>query len=127
VIVAFKSVFITPALRYMLIGGKIIEGDGCGFNPKASRHTIYPAGSNALGALHFGIDLTKPNAYIRRVMPDWEEPPVHMNLVMLDMTVHAGETMLIDRGFLCALKDNSVVDLANQYGDAIDLLEGQVL
>jgi hypothetical protein len=114
-------------LRDMLIGGRMIEGGGCGFNPKAPRHTIYPAGSNAPGALHFGIDLTKPNDYIRKMMPDWEEPPVHMDLVMLDMTVHAGENKLIDKGFLCALKDPEVVNLANRYGDAVDLLEGQVL
>lgn len=36
-------------LRDMLIGGRLIEL-GCGFNPKALRHTIYPAGSNAPGA-----------------------------------------------------------------------------
>jgi hypothetical protein len=114
-------------LRDMLIGGRMIEGGGCGFNPKAPRYTIYPAGSNAPGALHFGIDLTKPNDYIRKMMPDWEEPPVHMDLVMLDMTVHAGENKLIDKGFLCALKDPEVVNLANRYGDAVDLLEGQVL
>jgi hypothetical protein len=61
------------------------------------------------------------------MMPDWEEPPVHMDLVMLDMTVHAGANMVIDKGFLCALKDKEVVNLANRYGDAVDLLEGQVL
>jgi hypothetical protein len=114
-------------LRDMLIGGRMIEGGGCGFNPKAPRHTIYPAGSNAPGALHFGIDLPKPNDYIRKMMPDWEEPPVHMDLVMLDMTVHAGGNRLIDKGFLCALEDQVVVELASQYGDAVDLLEGQVL
>jgi hypothetical protein len=110
-------------LREMLVGGRMIEGGGCGFNPKAPRHTIYPAGSNAPGALHFGIDLVKPSDYIRRVMPDWEEPPVHMDLVMLDATVKAGDNMLIDQGFLCALRDPEVVDLATRYGDPIELLE----
>jgi hypothetical protein len=114
-------------LRDMLLGGRMIEGGGCGFNPKAPRHTIYPAGSNAPGALHFGIDLCKPSDYIRRMMPDWEEPPVHMDLVSLDMTVYAGGNKLIDQGFLCALRDESVVNLASHYGDAIDLLEGLVL
>lgn len=95
-------------------------------NPKAPRHTIYPAGSNAPGALHFGIDLARPSDYIRRVMPDWEEPPVHMDLVTLDSTVTAGENQLIDRGFLCALRDKSVVELAAHYGDPVELLEAAV-
>lgn len=110
-------------LREMLVGGRMIEGGGCGFNPKAPRHTIYPAGSNAPGALHFGIDLLKPSDYIRRVMPDWEEPPVHMDLIALDGTVRAGDNLLIDKGFLCALRDPSVVALAARYGDPIELLE----
>lgn len=113
-------------LRDMLVGGRMIEGGGCGFNPKAPRHTIYPAGSNAPGALHFGIDLLKPNDYIRRVMPDWEEPPIHMDLVTLDSTVTAGDNLLIDRGFLCALRDESVVAMASRYGDPVELLEAHV-
>ena len=107
----------------MLVGGRMIEGGGCGFNPKAPRHTVYPAGSNAPGALHFGIDLAQPSDYIRRVMPDWEEPPVHMDLITLDGTVHAGDNLLIDKGFLCALRDPAVVELASRYGDPIELLE----
>jgi len=114
-------------LRDMLVGGRLIEGGGCGFNPKAPRHTIYPAGSNAPGALHFGIDLIRPSDYIRRVMPDWEEPPVHMDLVMLDATVKAGDQTLIDQGFLCALRDPEVVELAARYGDPIELLEVPVI
>ena len=110
-------------LREMLVGGRMIEGGGCGFNPKAPRHTVYPAGSNAPGALHFGIDLAQPSDYIRRVMPDWEEPPVHMDLITLDGTVHAGDNLLIDKGFLCALRDPAVVELASRYGDPIELLE----
>ena len=113
-------------LREMLVGGRMIEGGGCGFNPKAPRHTVYPAGSNAPGALHFGIDLAKPSDYIRRVMPDWEEPPVHMDLITLDGTVTAGPNTLIQDGFLCALRDASVVELASRYGDPVELLESQV-
>jgi hypothetical protein len=113
-------------LRDMLVGGRMIEGGGCGFNPKSPRHTVYPAGSNSPGALHFGIDLAKPNDYIRRVMPDWEEPPVHMDLITLDSTVKAGENLLIDQGFLCALRDPAVVELAAKFGDPVDLLEGLV-
>jgi hypothetical protein len=113
-------------LRDMLVGGRMIEGGGCGFNPKSPRHTVYPAGSNSPGALHFGIDLAKPNDYIRRVMPDWEEPPVHMDLITLDSTVKAGENLLIDQGFLCALRDPTVVELAAKFGDPVDLLEGLV-
>lgn len=113
-------------LREMLVGGRMIEGGGCGFNPKAPRHTIYPAGSNAPGALHFGIDLARPADYIRKTLPDWEEPPVHVDLVMLDATVRAGEALLIDQGFLCALRDPEVVALAAVYGDPVELLEAGV-
>ena len=113
-------------LRDMLVGGRLIEL-GCGFNPKAPRHTIYPAGSNNPGALHFGVDLAKPDDYIRRVMPDWEEPPVHMDLITFDSTVDAvtsaTRARLIDQGFLCALRDPAVVDAAAVYGDPIALLE----
>lgn len=113
-------------LRDMLMGGRMIEGGGCGFNPKAPRHTIYPAGSNAPGALHFGIDLARPADFIRRTMPDWEEPPIHVDLVTLDATVPAGEALLIDKGFLCALRDPEVVAMAERYGDPIELLEATV-
>ena len=113
---------LTVILRDMLVGGQLIEL-GCGFNPKAPRHTIYPAGSNSPGALHYGIDLAKPCDYIRRVMPDWEEPPVHMDLISFDSTVHAGKATLIDKGFLCALRDEPVVAAATQFGDPVDLLE----
>jgi hypothetical protein len=109
-------------LRDMLIGGQIIEL-GCGFNPKAPRHTIYPAGSNSPGALHYGIDLAKPSDYIRRMMPEWEEPPVHMDLISYDTTVTAGNATLIDQGFLTALRSPGVVAMAEKYGDPIDLLE----
>ena len=109
-------------LRDMLVGGQLIEL-GCGFNPKAPRHTVYPAGSNSVGALHFGIDLAKPNDYIRRMMPEWEEPPVHMDLISFDSTVMAGNTTLIDEGFLKALDAPSVVEMASQFGDPVDLLQ----
>ncbi len=110
-------------LRGMLIGGQLIEL-GCGFNPKAPRRTIYPAGSNSPGAVHFGIDMVQPSDYVRRMMPNWEEPPVHMDLVSFDNTVRAGESMLVDNGFLTALKAPHVVEAASRYGDAVDLLEG---
>jgi hypothetical protein len=109
-------------LRDMLIGGQIIEL-GCGFNPKAPRHTVYPAGANSPGALHYGIDLAKPSDYIRRVMPEWEEPPVHMDLISYDTTVTAGNATLIDQGFLTSLRSPAVIAMAERYGDPIDLLE----
>jgi hypothetical protein len=112
----------TDILRDMLVGGRLIEL-GCGFNPKAPRRNIYPAGSNSPGALHYGIDLAKPCDYIRRVMPEWEEPPIHMDLVSFDSTVTAGNTPLIEDGFLCALRDPKVVELASRFGDPVDLLE----
>jgi hypothetical protein len=110
-------------LREMLVGGKLIEL-GCGFNPKAPRHTLYPAGSNSPGALHFGIDLAKPSRYIRRMMPNWEEPPIHMDLVTFDSTVVVGDVPLVTEGFLEALRDPAVVERAATYGDPVDLLEG---
>jgi hypothetical protein len=113
-------------LREMLVGGRLIEGGGCGFNPKAPRHTIYPAGSNSPGALHFGIDLAKPSEYLRRTLPDWEEPPIHMDLVTFDSTVTAGDNVLIQDGFLCALRDPAVVQAASTYGDPVELLEAWV-
>jgi hypothetical protein len=109
-------------LRDMLVGGKLIEL-GCGFNPKAPRHTVYPAGSNAPGALHFGIDLTKPSDYIKRTMPDWEEPPVHMDLITFDSTVHAAKNCLIEAGFLTSLRSPKVIATAQKYGDPVVLLE----
>ena len=111
-------------LRDMLLGGRLIEGGGCGFNPKAPRHTVYPAGSNSPGALHFGVDLAKPSDYIRKVLPNWEEPPVHQDLIVFDATVTAGNEAVIDRGFLLALRDQTVVEMASRYGDPVDLLEG---
>jgi hypothetical protein len=113
---------LAEIFRDMLVGGRLIEL-GCGFNPKAPRRGIYPAGSNSPGALHYGIDLIKPCDYIRRVMPEWEEPPVHMDLVSFDSTVRAGNTPLITDGFLESLRDPSVVEMASRYGDPVDLLE----
>jgi hypothetical protein len=113
-------------LREMLLGGRLIEL-GCGFNPKAPREVIYPAGSNAPGALHFGIDLARPSDWIRRTMPDWEEPPVHMDLILLDSTVEAVQAgrrdALIRDGFLTALRDPAVVAAAARWGDPVALLE----
>lgn len=110
-------------LRDMLVDGVLVEL-GCGFNPKAPRRGIYPAGSNSPGALHYGIELAKPCNYIKKVMPNWEEPPIHMDLVTFDSTVVAGNNLLIDKGFLMALRDPQVVATANRFGDAVDLLEG---
>jgi hypothetical protein len=109
-------------LREFLIGGTL-EELGCGHNPKAPRFDIYPAGPNSPGALHFGINGLKPSAYLRRVMPNWEEPHVHMDLVSYDCTVTAGNRTLIDEGFLMSLRDPVVIACAQRYGDAIELLE----
>ena len=73
--------------------------------------------------VHFGVDLAKPSDYIRRVMPNWEEPPVHQDLIAFDMTVMAGGETIIDSGFLVALRDPSVVEMAKRYGDPVELLE----
>ena len=110
-------------LRDMLVDGVLVEL-GCGFNPKAPRRGIYPAGSNSPGALHYGIELAKPCGYIKKVMPNWEEPPIHMDLVALDSTVFAGDSMLIEDGFLLALRDPQVIATASRFGEPVDLLEG---
>jgi hypothetical protein len=57
-------------------------------------------------------------------MPNWEEPPIHMDLVAFDSTVVACNSLLIDNGFLMALRDPQVVATASRFGDAVDLLEG---
>lgn len=109
-------------LRDMLVDGVLIEL-GCGFNPKAPRYEVYPAGSNSPGVLHFGIDLARPSNYIRRKMPEWEEPPIHMDLIVFDMTLTAGEATLIDDGYLTALDDPAVREFTRRFGDDVDLLE----
>ena len=109
-------------LRDMLIGGRLHEL-GCGFNPKAPRFDIYPAGPNSPGGLHFGINALEPSPYLKRVMPNWEEPHIHMDLVSFDATVTAGNQTLIDDGFLVSLKDPEVVAAAEKYGNPIELLE----
>lgn len=109
-------------LRDMLIGAQMTEL-GCGFNPKWPRHQVYPAGSNSPGALHFGLDMVKPSDFVRRMMPNWEEPPVHLDLVSFDCTAEANGKRLVTDGYLEALRDPEVVALASHYGDAVDLLE----
>ena len=46
-----------------------------------------------------------------------------MDLVTFDSTVTAGNSTIIDKGFLKSLKASSVVDMASKYGDSVDLLE----
>ena len=112
-------------LREMITGGKVTEL-GCGHNPKAPRFTVYPAGPNSAGALHWGINYTKPSNYMRRVLPNWEEPPLHQDLVTFDTTVKLGKAVLIDNGFLMALQSPGVIEAASRYGDPVDLLESTV-
>ncbi len=109
-------------LRDFILGGTL-EELGCGHNPKAPRFDIYPAGPNSPGALHFGINGPKESEYLRRVMPNWEEPHVHMDLVTFDSTVTAGNNVLIDDGFLQSLRDPKVIEVAAKYGDPVELLE----
>ena len=111
------------ALAEALPGARLIEL-GCGFAPKASRSTIYPAGSNAPGTLHFGVTLREPSAWLRTRLPQWEEPPTHLDLVVHDATVRAGGHLLIDNGDLLALHDPAVLEAAARFGDPLVLLEG---
>jgi hypothetical protein len=109
-------------MRDYLIGGTL-EEVGCGHNPKAPRFDIYPAGPNSPGALHFGINALQPSDYLRRVMPNWEEPHIHMDLVTFDSTVVAGNRTLVEDGYLMSLRDPKVRALAETYGDPVELLE----
>jgi hypothetical protein len=129
--VEFKDDFVTKVhgksweaetMREYLIGGRLNEL-GCGHNPKAPRYQVYPAGPNSPGGLHFGINAPKESEYLRRAIPNWEEPHIHMDLVTFDTTVKAGNTTLIDNGFLMSLKDEKVVEAAARYGDPVELLE----
>jgi hypothetical protein len=43
---------------------------------------------------------------------------------MFDMSVVAGDQLIIDKGFLTALRDEEVVRSAAAYGDPLPLLEG---
>lgn len=109
-------------LTDMLMGSRLIEL-GLGFNPKWPRDQLYPGGSNSPGAVHFGMDLVKESSYIKRTMPSWNEPPVHMDLVDLDATITVNGTSLVENGFLLALRDKEVVQIASKYGPPEDLLE----
>ena len=111
-------------LREMLVGvGAHLHELGCGFNPKYPRYKAYPAGSNAPGALHFGTDSNRPSAFMARRVPYWEEPHTHQDCVIFDMTVKAGDETLIDNGFLTALRDPQVIEMARRYGDPVEMLE----
>jgi hypothetical protein len=114
--------FAAEVLRDYLIGGTL-EELGCGHNPKAPRFDIYPAGPNSPGSLHVGINAPKPSDYLRRVMPNWEEPHIHMDLVLYDATVTAGNKPLVEDGYLLSLRDPQVRAMAETYGDPVDLLE----
>lgn len=111
-------------LRGMLVGVEAhLHELGCGFNPKYPRFKAYPAGSNAPGALHFGTDSNRPSEFMQRRVPRWEEPHTHQDCVIFDATVKADKTILIDNGFLMALRDPQVIAEASRYGDPRELLE----
>ena len=45
---------------------------------------------------------------------------------MLDATISAGPNTLVQDGFLCALRDASVIALAARVGDPVELLEAHI-
>ena len=112
----------TATLREMLLDGKLIE-IGCGFNPKHSRNQIYPAGSNSAGALHLGLDLPRPSAYLSGVLPDWPEPPEHVDAVLLDATVTINGAIVVDKGVLQATRDPEIRTATARYGRPEYLLD----
>lgn len=112
----------TGILRDMLIGGHLIEV-GCGFNPKHPRNQIYPAGSNSAGALHLGLNLPRDSDFLSGQMPDWPEPPEHLDMVLLDATVTINGATVIENGALSAARDPDIRAEAGRYGDAAYLLD----
>ena len=114
------------ACREYLIGARLNEL-GCGFNPKAPRYQVYPAGPNSPGGLHFGCNAKGESPYLRRTIPNWEEPHIHMDFVTWDTTVKAGNVTLLDNGFLTSLRDEQVVAAASVYGDPVELLESYAI
>jgi hypothetical protein len=52
-------------MRDTMMGARLVEL-GCGFNPKARRTNLYPAGSNSPGAIHFGFDLPEESDYVKK-------------------------------------------------------------
>jgi hypothetical protein len=109
-------------LRDFIVGGTL-EELGYGHNPKVPRFDIYPVGPNRPGALHVGINGLKTSECLRRVMPNWEAPRVHMDLVTFDSTVVAGNNVLIEDGYLMSLRNPAVIEAAGKYGDPVELLE----
>ena len=109
-------------MRDFIIGGTL-EELGCGHAPKAARFEIYPAGPNSPGALHWGINGPKTSDHLRKTLPGWEEPYVHFDMVTFDSTVRAGESVLVQDGFLRSLRDPDLVKAAAAFGDPVDLLE----
>lgn len=59
-------------------------------------------------------------------MPNWEEPPVHQDLVIYDATLKAGDHVIIDKGHLTALDDPQVIEFANRFGDSESILYGEI-
>lgn len=110
-------------LRQMMMESTVIEV-GCGFNPKHPRRQIYPAGSNSAGAIHVGLDLISGADYLDRVMPDWPEPPEHVDLVILDATVTINGEYVVEDGVLSVLRDAEIRKAASRYGSPAHLLEG---
>ena len=91
-------------LREMLVGGKVTRAR---LRPQSRSRRASPPirpGSNSPGALHFGIDTDAVQTTMRRLVPNWEEPPMHLDLATFDTTVKLGNTTLIDNGFLMALR-----------------------
>jgi len=109
-------------LEEMLMESRLIEL-GCGFNPKWPRDQVYPAGTNSPGGIHFGMDLVKESRYIKEMMPDWPEPPVHMDLVDLDATITVNGVTVVENGRLSALDDPKVRECAGRYGSPEYLLD----
>jgi hypothetical protein len=106
----------------ILLSAPLIEL-GCGFNPKAPRKRIYPAGSNSPGAMHFGIDSLTPGDLLLDRMPLRPHDAGHFDLVSLDATVTFDDKLIVDNGFLVSLRDDEVVEKAREYGDPKVLLE----
>lgn len=109
-------------LRDYLMGGTPEEA-GCGHDPKAPRFDVNSTGPNAPGAPHFGISASRPSPCLRRVMPDREELHIHMDLVIHDGTVTAGNHAMIEDDYLFSLDGPAVPDMVKRRGGPMELLE----
>lgn len=106
-------------MRGMMIDATVVEL-GCGFNPKARRLQIFPAGSNSPGALHFGFDTVDEPGFLKKASSGYTQ---HLDLVALDADVTMNGSSVVEHGRLTTLDDPEIRKIAQGLGDPVDLLD----